>query len=161
MSVTALAVLTPAELGASKAALVDVVGRAAPWFPPAAFTGIGIECYGFSPLQMPMSRALKQLADAALERSRRLDEPVAGLDFAWTTGSQDGGGDIERTLVVRTIAQTQGNAVVEARFRDPEPRVVQYRVVKEEGGWVIDDIEYPAIRRRLARLLARGAKGES
>lgn len=40
--VTALAVLTPAELGASKAALVDVVGRAAPWFPPAAFTGIGI-----------------------------------------------------------------------------------------------------------------------
>lgn len=42
VSVTALAVLTPAELGASKAALVDVVGRAAPWFPPAAFTGIGI-----------------------------------------------------------------------------------------------------------------------
>jgi amino acid transporter len=40
--VTALAVLTPAELGASKAALVDVVARAAPWFPPAAFTGIGI-----------------------------------------------------------------------------------------------------------------------
>ncbi len=40
--VTALAVLSPAELGASKAALVDVVGRAAPWFPPVAFTGIGI-----------------------------------------------------------------------------------------------------------------------
>jgi amino acid transporter len=40
--VTALAVLTPAELGASKAALVDVVAKAAPWFPPAAFTGVGI-----------------------------------------------------------------------------------------------------------------------
>ncbi|MDP2313403.1 MAG: APC family permease [Pseudomonadota bacterium] len=40
--VTALAVLSPAELGASKAALVDVVGRAAPWFPPSAFVGIGI-----------------------------------------------------------------------------------------------------------------------
>jgi amino acid transporter len=40
--VTALSVLTPAELGASKAALVDVVGRAAPWFPPSAFTAIGI-----------------------------------------------------------------------------------------------------------------------
>lgn len=40
--VTALAVLTPAELGASKAALVDVVARAAPWFPPTAFIGIGV-----------------------------------------------------------------------------------------------------------------------
>ncbi len=116
---------------------------------------------GFDELQMPMSRALRALANAALERSRRLDEPVAGLDFAWATGSQDSEGDIERTLVVRAIVQTQGNAVVEARFRDPDPRVVQYRVVKEEGRWVVDDIEYPAIRQRLARLLARGAKGES
>ncbi|MES2643022.1 MAG: amino acid permease [Myxococcota bacterium] len=40
--VTALSVLSPEELGASKAALVDVVGRAAPWFPPMAFVGIGI-----------------------------------------------------------------------------------------------------------------------
>lgn len=40
--VSALAVLSPAELAGSKAALVDVVGKAAPWFPAAAFTGIGI-----------------------------------------------------------------------------------------------------------------------
>jgi hypothetical protein len=40
--VTALAVLSPTELAGSKAALVDVVGKAAPWFPPAAFTAIGI-----------------------------------------------------------------------------------------------------------------------
>ncbi len=116
---------------------------------------------GFEELQMPMSRTLKQFVSAALERSRRLDEPVAGLDFAWTTGTQDGEGEIERTLVVRTIVQTLGNAVVEARFRDPQPTVVQYRVVKEEGRWVIDDIEYPASRQRLSKLLARGARGES
>ncbi len=115
---------------------------------------------GFDELQMPMSRTLRQLVSAALERSRRLDEPVAGLDFAWTTGSQDGDGEIERTLVIRTVVQTLGNAVVEARFRDPRPQVVQYRVVKEEGRWVIDDIEYPGSRQRLARLLQRGARGE-
>ncbi len=115
---------------------------------------------GFDERQMPLSRPLRQLVAAAMERSRRLDEPVAGLDFAWATGTQDGDEDIERTLVVRTVVQTLGNAVVEARFRDPEPRVVQYRVVKEEGRWVIDDIEYPAIRQRLAKLLARGARGE-
>lgn len=40
--VSALAVLTPAELAGSKAALVDVVGKAAPWCPPVVFTGVGI-----------------------------------------------------------------------------------------------------------------------
>ncbi len=114
---------------------------------------------GFDEQRMPLSRRLRRLADAALQRSRRLDEPVAGLDFSWTTGSQDGDGGIERTLAVRTIVQTQGNAVVEARFRDPEPQVVQYRVVKEGDRWVIDDIEYPALKETLSRLLAMGARG--
>jgi amino acid transporter len=39
---SALSVMSPAELSASKAPLVDVVGRAAPWFPSTVFTGIGI-----------------------------------------------------------------------------------------------------------------------
>ena len=116
---------------------------------------------GFEELKMPASRALKQLIAAALARSKKDDGPVAGLDFAWTTFSQDMVEDIERSLVVRTIAQTLGNAVVEVRFRDPRPQLIQYRVVKEEGRWLVDDIEYPAAKERLTKLLARGARGES
>ena len=115
---------------------------------------------GFDERTMPLSRALRQLAEAAKVRSDRADAPVAGLDFAWTTYSQDEVEDVGRGLVVRTIVQTLGNAVVEARLRDPRPQVIQYRVVKEEGRWVIDDIEYPHARERLAKLLARGARGD-
>lgn len=42
VAITAVSVLTPAQLAASPAALVDVVGAAAPWIPPGLFTGIGI-----------------------------------------------------------------------------------------------------------------------
>jgi amino acid transporter len=42
VSITAVSVLPYRELSESKAALVDVVKRAAPWFPPIVFTGISI-----------------------------------------------------------------------------------------------------------------------
>jgi amino acid transporter len=42
VSITAVSVLHYSELGRSKAALVDVVRKAAPWFPPVLFTGISI-----------------------------------------------------------------------------------------------------------------------
>lgn len=42
VSITAVSVMTPAELAVSKNALQDVVGRAAPWFPAVLFAGISI-----------------------------------------------------------------------------------------------------------------------
>lgn len=42
VSVTAVSVMRPAELSASKNALQDVVARAAPWFPSVLFAGVSI-----------------------------------------------------------------------------------------------------------------------
>ena len=116
---------------------------------------------GFDEVSMPMSKALRKLFLAAKARSDRDEEPVAGLDFAWTLGAQDAEDGWQKTLAFRTIVQTLGNAIVEVRFRNGSPQVLQYRVVKEDGRWVIDEIEYLTAREKLSKLFEKGARGES
>jgi hypothetical protein len=116
---------------------------------------------GFDERTLPMSKSLRRLFAAARARSERDDEPVAGLDFSWTLGAQDAEDGWERTLAYKTLAQTLGNAVIEVRFRNGRPQVLQYRMVREGGRWAVDDIEYLTARRKLSALFERGAKGET
>jgi hypothetical protein len=116
---------------------------------------------GFDERSLPMSKALRKLFLAAKARSDRDEEPVAGLDFAWTLGAQDAEDGWEKTLVFKAVAQTLGNAIVEVRFRNGAPQVLQYRVVKEEGRWVIDEIDYLTAKEKLSKLFEKGARGES
>ena len=115
----------------------------------------------FDERTLPMSRNLRSLFLAAKSRSDRDEEPVAGLDFSWTTGAQDAEEGFERTLTIKTLVQTLGNAIVEVRFRNGGPQHLQYRMAKEGGRWVVDDIEYLTAKERLAKLFEKGAKGES
>lgn len=114
---------------------------------------------GFDARRIPFARRLRPLVESVVARSRREEAPVAGLDFGWTIGAREAEEGFERTLALRTLAQTIGSAVVEARFRNGRPQVVQYRVVREEGRWVVDDIEYVTGREKLSALLQRGARG--
>lgn len=119
----------------------------------------GFYARGFREERMPMSRDLRRLYEAALATSRRLDEPVAGLDFSWRLGAQDADDGWEKTLAFRVLEEAAGTATIEASYRSGDRKVVTYRLLREGGRWRVHDISYAGSKETLSDLLRMGARG--
>lgn len=115
--------------------------------------------------QRPYSKKLKALYAAAIKTSKRLNEPVSGLDFDPLTGSQDADDNYRKTLDFATRPVAAGVAIVEVRLRvfkgQPETRLF-FDMVREDESWKIDDISNPDTKDgwRLSTMLIAGAKGQ-
>jgi hypothetical protein len=115
--------------------------------------------------QRPYSQRLRRQYDAAIKTSRRLNEPVSGLDFDPTTNSQDTDDNFRESLRYAVKSQTADKAVVEVKlrvFKDQPELTLLYELVMERKAWRINDIVSPATTDgwRLSSLLEAGAKGQ-
>jgi hypothetical protein len=115
--------------------------------------------------QRPYSASLRKAYGAAIRTSRRLNEPVSGLDFDPTTDSQDADDDFRKTLAFAVKSQSADKAVVEVKlkvFKDSPELTLLYELVTENKAWRINDIVKPAETDgwRLSKLLEAGAKGK-
>lgn len=114
--------------------------------------------------QRPYSARLRKLYAAAIRTSRRLNEPVSGLDFDPTTNSQDSDDNFRETLKFSTESPSAGKARVSVRMRifkeQPEQTLV-FELVQENNAWRIDDIVNPATVDgwRWSAMLMAGARG--
>lgn len=114
--------------------------------------------------QRPYSARLRKLYAAAIRTSRRLNEPVSGLDFDPTTNSQDSDDNFRDTLKFSAASPSAGKAVVSVKMRifkeQPEQTLV-FELVQEKNAWRIDDIVNPAQTDgwRWSKMLEAGAKG--
>lgn len=112
------------------------------------------------------SRRLRALYAAASKKSKELDQPVSGIDFAPAISGQDADDDFRKTLKL-TLGEHSGTfAKVKAvfmRFKtDKAETRVDYTLVIEGTAWKIDEIENPAKNEEgwvFSKLLEAGAKG--
>jgi hypothetical protein len=107
----------------------------------------------------PYSARLQKLFEAALANSKKLDAPVAGLDFAFQVNAQDTEPGYEKTLRFsprRTDGKRTRVRVTLRNFRQVE---LIYDLVFENGRWVVDDVRSTREPRWvLSRLYMTGAK---
>lgn len=92
--------------------------------------------------QMPLSPRLGALLDAAIANSRKHDAPVTGLDFAWQLNAQDAEPGFEKTLKLAQTALSADSATVRASFHNGREEEIDYRLLRQNGRWVVDDIDY-------------------
>lgn len=115
----------------------------------------------FNQEKMPLSVRLASLYRAAQAESRRRDEPVSGLDFAWTIGAQDSEEGFERTLQFVEKPLGSARSQITVTFRNGGPQRIVYSLVSEGGRWRVDDIAYSGDGAgTLSAMLERGARGE-
>lgn len=107
----------------------------------------------------PISKRLEKLRAAALANSKRLDAPVAGLDFAFELNAQDSEPGYQKTLRITQLRNDGKRARVRATFRNHRPVELWYELLRENGVWVIDDVQSRRDPRwSLSGLYAMGAK---
>lgn len=107
---------------------------------------------------MPLSQRLGALLDAAIANSRKIDAPVSGLDFAWQLNAQDSEPGFEKTLTLAETARDARTATVRASFRNGRDEELEYRLLRENGIWTIDDILYlKGEQTSLSQMLIDGA----
>ena len=114
--------------------------------------------------QRPLSRRLTGLYKAALDRSRKDESPVSGLDFGPEIDGQDADDDYRTTLVYTQKSGDASKAVVEVslrQFKGAKPVRLTYSLVNENG-WRVDDIAKIGQKNgwRWSSLLVLGAKGQ-
>lgn len=104
-----------------------------------------------------LSRRLKRLFEAQRARARRTSDVLPGLDFDYACGCQDYDEAFKQTLRYELAGLTPRTAEVTAHFSlFGAPRAIVYRLVKENGRWLIDDIAGtvgPGADWRMSRLL--------
>lgn len=115
---------------------------------------------GYNENVMPLSARLTSLLDAAVANSKRHNAPVSGLDFAWTTNSQDTHAGYERSLQFGQIRREEDSALIRVAFYNGRDEELRYEMKRENGKWVVDDILYLRSRppTTLAKMLIAGAK---
>jgi hypothetical protein len=108
------------------------------------------------------SRRLKALYDAAVAKSNDIDGPVAGLDFDFSTNSQDADPGLRKTLKYAVAAKTAAAASIRVTFKNGKtPEELVYDLVNEGGKWRIDEVR--SVKNegwQLSKLYEQGAKGE-
>lgn len=118
----------------------------------------------FDEEKLPMSQRLKALHARAEAKSKELDEPVAGLDFAWTMGAQDADDGWEKTTRFAVLKADENQTTVQVRFRlfrKERIRELRYLLQRENGRWLIDDIVYVDQKgETLSHMFEMGAKGQ-
>lgn len=118
---------------------------------------LAIEQYG-----RLFSKRLATLLGAALKKSNELSEPVSGLDFDFTTNSQDVEKGFRQTLELELVSRDETKARVRVAFRNVKVRQeLFYDLVHEDKQWRIDEV---TAKGRdgwvLSQLYETGAKGE-
>lgn len=107
----------------------------------------------------PVSTRLDRLRAAALANSKRINAPVAGLDFAFELNAQDSEPGFQKTLRIAQLRNDGKRARVRATFRNHRPVELWYELVRENGVWVIDDVQSRRDPRwTLSGLYTAGAK---
>ncbi len=89
-----------------------------------------------SPYQPFFSRGLSKLFVA--DRARTPDDEVGAIDFDPVISGQDGKATKLRLGPVTTKGE---RAELDVFFTNFEPVVLHYTLVREKGGWTVDDIE--------------------
>ncbi|HYO11362.1 MAG TPA: APC family permease [Tepidisphaeraceae bacterium] len=136
VSITAVSVLHYSELAKSPAALVDVVRKAAPWFPPILFTGISIFAVSNTALlnyvmgsRLLYGMSRQGLLPAPLGRvhaTRRTPHVAIGVLLLVVTALALSG-DIRQladstSLLLLGVFCVVNTALIILKFRDDEPR---------------------------------------
>ena len=105
------------------------------------------------------SRRLNALYAAADRNSKKLNQPVSGLDFDPATDGQDTEDNYKKTLRYTLSASTDIVAQVRVTLKNFKRVELIYSLVKEGGAWKVDDIRTLSARDgwRLSTLLKAGA----
>ncbi|MGE0154505.1 MAG: hypothetical protein AB7R90_17950 [Reyranellaceae bacterium] len=118
----------------------------------------GFYAPGFTQIDMPLSRRLSELLDAAIANNRKHDAPVTGLDFDWTVNAQDTVPGFETTLRFSELGRGETGETVGVTFDNGRAEELHYALTRENGRLVVDDISYlrpPATS--LSQMLRTGA----
>lgn len=93
-----------------------------------------------TPPDEPFSARLMALYQAAIARSNQLQEPVSGLDFAYSIDGQDAEEGTAASVRYHIVDQTPRQAQVNVTFTNGGPRELRYDFVNENGRWLIDEV---------------------
>jgi len=107
----------------------------------------------------PYSARLQKLFDAALANSKKINAPVAGLDFAFQVNAQDTVPGYEKTIKYNLRRMDGKKARVRVSLRNMRNVELIYDLVHENGRWLVDDVR--SIREPrwvLSRMYINGAK---
>lgn len=132
--------------------------------PPPATTSPTDVVRWFYPLrpglsQPPFSARLQKHFDAALANSRKINAPVAGLDFAFQVNAQDTEPGYEKTLRFSPRRNDGKRTRVRVTLRNYRSVELIYDLVLENGRWLVDDVRSTREPRWvLSRLYAIGAR---
>jgi hypothetical protein len=106
----------------------------------------------------PFSRRLNGLFNAAIKRSRELNEPVEGLDFEYTINGQDYDTDTYKSVRISLLSQDDAKAKAKVTFRNGGPQELRYDLVLEGGKWLIDEVSSLGEQKwTLSEMYRRGA----
>lgn len=83
------------------------------------------------------SKRLQALLD---KEARQARGEVGNLDFDFAVNGQDTETGYRKTLRYETASESGNKAVVKVRFRNFEPQLLEYDLVRESGGWVVDEV---------------------
>jgi hypothetical protein len=113
----------------------------------------------------PHSKKLLGLYNAALRKSKQLNEPVSGLDFDPATGAQDADEGFQKTLRFTSEPRGADKALVKASmtlFKGQPETVIHFDLVLDGKAWKVDDISNPDPKEgwRWSTMLVEGAKGK-
>ncbi len=107
----------------------------------------------------PFSARLQKLFEAADANSKKLNAPVAGLDFGFQVNSQDTEPGYEKTLRFTPRRSDGKRTRVRVTLRNYRAVELIYDLVFENGRWVVDDVRSTREPRWvLSRLYMSGAK---
>lgn len=107
----------------------------------------------------PFSTRLQKLFEAADANSKKLNAPVAGLDFAFQVNAQETKPGYEKTLRFAPRRSDGKRTRVRVTLRNYRAVELIYDLVVENGRWVVDDVRSTREPRWvLSRLYMSGAK---
>ena len=142
--------VTPAPPAVTEAAqaLADPIAVVKTFYPPRA-----------DARELPFSARLQRLLEAADVNSKRLNAPVAGLDFAFQVNAQDSEDGYEKTLKFSPRRNDGKRTRVRVSLRNYRNVQLAFDMVFENGRWLVDDVR--SIREPrwvLSRLYINGAR---
>jgi hypothetical protein len=82
----------------------------------------------------------KRLQSLFAADARRAKGEIGNLDFDFTVNGQDTEDNFKRTLRFEAGAAGPERASVKVSFRNFEPQILQYDLVRENGRWAIDEV---------------------
>ncbi len=110
----------------------------------------------------PWSKRLRRLYDAAAATSKKLDQPVSGIDFDPTVNGQDTEEGFLKSVRADQTQRAADKARIKVTFKNGRLSELWYDMILESGAWVVNDIHSVRGESKWvwSKLLADGAKGK-